>query len=237
MEKENYYVYKHTSPSGKVYIGLTKQQPERRWRNGNGYKSNPYFYRAILKYGWENIKHEIIAFNLTDIDAQNLEIELIATYNANDSKYGYNITSGGEHYRHSEHSKQLLSILHTGMKHSEETKKKMSVSRQGSKNAFYNKQHTLESKKKMSKSHLGKQLSEEHKQKLSDNGFYKNKYGKEHNRSISILCVETNSVYFSIREAERLLGISHTMISRCCKGKQKTAGGYHWQYYNEGLVV
>ena len=54
-----YVVYKHTTPSGKVYIGITGLKPERRWRNGNGYKDNEHFYRAILKYGWDNIKHEI----------------------------------------------------------------------------------------------------------------------------------------------------------------------------------
>lgn len=26
-----YSVYKHTSPSGKVYIGITKQKPVKRW--------------------------------------------------------------------------------------------------------------------------------------------------------------------------------------------------------------
>lgn len=30
-----YTVYKHTTPSGKVYIGITGQKPERRWQNGN----------------------------------------------------------------------------------------------------------------------------------------------------------------------------------------------------------
>lgn len=35
-----YTVYKHTTPSGKVYIGITKQKPWQRWNNGNGYKNN-----------------------------------------------------------------------------------------------------------------------------------------------------------------------------------------------------
>ena len=62
-----YTVYKHTCPNGKVYIGITKQKPERRWGiNGRGYKENEYFYRAIQKYGWQNIKHEIIAEGLTE---------------------------------------------------------------------------------------------------------------------------------------------------------------------------
>ena len=35
---DNYTVYKHTSPIGKVYIGITKMNPIRRWSNGKGYK-------------------------------------------------------------------------------------------------------------------------------------------------------------------------------------------------------
>ena len=48
---KRYIVYKHTSPSNKIYIGITCQDVERRWRNGDGYKSQKYFYRAIKKYG------------------------------------------------------------------------------------------------------------------------------------------------------------------------------------------
>lgn len=33
----NYIVYKHIFPNNKIYIGLTRQKPERRWRNGDGY--------------------------------------------------------------------------------------------------------------------------------------------------------------------------------------------------------
>ena len=36
-----YSVYKHTFPNGKVYIGITKQNPLKRWRNGTGYKGQP----------------------------------------------------------------------------------------------------------------------------------------------------------------------------------------------------
>ena len=50
-EERNYTVYKHTSPSGKIYIGMTCQKPKDRWgKDGNGYKGQP-FYNAIQKYG------------------------------------------------------------------------------------------------------------------------------------------------------------------------------------------
>ena len=34
-----FYVYKHTCPNEKIYIGITKQQPIKRWGyNGYGYR-------------------------------------------------------------------------------------------------------------------------------------------------------------------------------------------------------
>lgn len=92
-----YKVYKHTSPNGKVYIGITNQKPERRWcKNGQGYKENEYFCRAIEKYGWNNFNHEILAENLTEEEACNMEIKLIEEFNSTDRSCGYNRHSGGK---------------------------------------------------------------------------------------------------------------------------------------------
>lgn len=61
---DNRIIYEHISPSGKVYTGITSQNVERRWKNGMGYTGSPYFFGAIVKYGWVNITHNIIASNL-----------------------------------------------------------------------------------------------------------------------------------------------------------------------------
>ena len=34
----------------------------------------------------------------------------------------------------------------------------------------------------------------------------------------------------SIHDAERALKIANTHISKCCRGKAKTAGGYIWKF-------
>lgn len=90
-----YCVYKHTSPTGKVYIGITKRKPEKRWNGGHGYESNRYFYRAIQKYGWENFTHEIVADGLNQEDASEMERKLIAEYDSTNPVVGYNIEAGG----------------------------------------------------------------------------------------------------------------------------------------------
>lgn len=118
--RSDYKVYKHTTPSGKVYIGITCQDIEKRWEHGKGYKRNAHFYSAIEKYGWENISHEILFKNLTKEEAAAKEIELIAKFKSNDREFGYNKSKGGEKSAE-------------GVKRSAETRKKMSEAKKGTK--------------------------------------------------------------------------------------------------------
>lgn len=92
----NYTVYRHTSPSGKSYIGITKMKPSKRWKNGKGYinGSQILFERAILKYGWDNIKHEILLQNISKEEAKYSERYLIRWYKIHN--LSYNITDGGD---------------------------------------------------------------------------------------------------------------------------------------------
>lgn len=114
-----YSVYKHVCPNGKVYIGITSTKVKYRWgKNGSNYSGNKLFYRAIMKYGWDNITHEILYSDLTKEDACEKEIELIALYKSNDPKFGYNLSSGGE-------------LSAKGVRLSYETRKKMSRSHEG----------------------------------------------------------------------------------------------------------
>lgn len=75
---KTWIVYKHVSPSNKVYAGITSQSDiKRRWFRGSGYNRCPIFMKAILKYGWDNIKHQVLFTNLTEARAENLEKDLI----------------------------------------------------------------------------------------------------------------------------------------------------------------
>ena len=83
-EERPYCIYRHTSPSGKVYIGQTKHRDlNERWRNGRGYaaiKGKVPFRIAIEKYGWDNFTHEIIESGLTKDEANDAEIKWISYY-------------------------------------------------------------------------------------------------------------------------------------------------------------
>lgn len=78
-ENKPYYVYIHTCPNYWTYVGIS-QKPKQRWNNGEGYKDNKDFYKAIQMFGWENIKHEIVAETYYKWIAQKIERTLITHF-------------------------------------------------------------------------------------------------------------------------------------------------------------
>ena len=67
---------------------------------------------------------------------------------------------------------------------------------------------------------------------------YNSNYGTRNKRMAKskmkkVFCIELNRMFDSEKQAERELGIGVSRISECCLGKNKTAGGYHWQYADE----
>lgn len=109
---------------------------------------------------------------------------------------------------------------------------------------------------RISKSHKGKKLgspSEEARKKISEaqkkrfetdepwNKGKKNCFSEDtilkmrksqKNKPINLLNDEGVILksFESLMDAERQLGINASSIMRCCQGKQKTAGGFHWEY-------
>ena len=96
MNKESWTVYEHIFPTGDIYYGITSRPPEERWNNGNGYRGQKV-YELIKQYDWDTeIKHNIIAKDLSESEASILERELISYGRTNfPDKVKYNIASGG----------------------------------------------------------------------------------------------------------------------------------------------
>ena len=200
MENGNFSVYKHTSPNGKIYIGITSKNPLKRWKNGNGYKGNRHFWRAIVKYGWNNFKHEILFSGLTKNEACEKEIELIAKYKSNNQKYGYNHTIGGEinrgfHFTLSEESKRMISTRMIGNNNA--------GNQSGKNNHFYGHHHSKTAREKISAAQYNPVLQ----------------YDKDGN-----FIAEYANAY----QAELQTKIRHSLD--CCKHKRKSAGGYYWRF-------
>ena len=222
-----YTVYQHKNKiNGKVYIGITMQEPERRWGiNGINYKSSPHFYAAIQKYGWDNFEHIILFTNLTKEEACKKEQELIKKFNSINREFGYNSTSGGEVF-----------IMN------EETKQKISQAMKGNKNGLGH-PCSEEKKKKISEAQKGRRLTEEHKQKLSEAAKKRHipcsNQAKENIRKSShkkpVYCEEVDVIFESVQECSRQLDIPATNISKLCRGKGKTLKGYHLRYYDDTI--
>lgn len=54
--------------------------------------------------------------------------------------------------------------------------------------------------------------------------------GKTITSNKRVTCVETGEVFDSIKEASLKYGCHGSNISACCKGRVKSANGYHWRY-------
>lgn len=100
--EKQYCVYLHTIPKSitkydcdKYYVGITNDI-NRRWRQKGKMYERQIFYNAIKKYGWDNIKHEILFNNLSKEEAQQKEKEMIIFYNSQIGQNGYNVSEGGE---------------------------------------------------------------------------------------------------------------------------------------------
>lgn len=91
---ETYCVYMHIFPNNMKYVGITEfgDNPNERWKNGFGYTKNVGMFYDIVKYGWDNIKHEILYSNLSKQNAEKIESQLIKELDLINN--GYNRSNG-----------------------------------------------------------------------------------------------------------------------------------------------
>lgn len=219
---KEYCVYCHTNKiNDKRYVGITSQKPEQRWRNGNGYRNNEYFFRAIEKYGWHNFSHEILYTGLSKRDAERIEVRLIKEWETFKNAYGYNIELGGNATKTvSESTRHKISQALLGHDCSEFTRRKISEANKGKSSHMKGKKQTAKQVEKNRLAHFG--------QKPWNKGRSWTDEERAKCNGKAVVCVETKVIYLTAHEANRLTGIDFSSICKCCKGTVKTAGGYHW---------
>ena len=246
-----YKVYIHTNKiNNKKYIGVTRQLPEQRWKNGKGYVRNEYFYRAIQKYGWDNFEHEVVLVNLTKEQAEMFEVEMIKYYRSNQKEFGYNIEGGGNlHKEVSEETRQKVRESKLGNKnpnfgkcgklnpfygkhHTEEMKEYYRKINSGNNSPWYGRKHTEEEKRKISEANKGKKFTKEHRENLSKAKKGKNKGGKNY-QARKVICLEDLKTFNSIAEAGEYYNIESRDISAVCRKTRKSCHNLHFCYLED----
>ena len=236
-------VYRHVSPSGKSYIGVTKDI-KHRWRGkGNGYKGGTDIYDAIQRYGWDNFEHEIIASGLTRSEAYDMESSLIDKYNTTNPEYGYNLATGGLHPTFSEmFSKRLSASL---MRHPVSDKVKTALREANRKpiicletKEIFESGQDAANKMNLCRTSILKAANGRqntcggyHFAGLDD---YKKGEIKQfvpaepiYNR---VRCITTGEEYDNVCDASRKTGLSRRAISYACNGVHETCGGMKWEF-------
>ena len=224
----NYYVYVHIiaqSITGynneKYYVGITMREPMARWKDGKGYRHQERFWNAIKKYGWDNIKHFIIGSNLTHEMACFFEKHAIHYLQSNKREFGYNISPGGEggnvtgkvtavnqydidgHFiKHWKSASEAARGVNVDRTRITHAAKWGGIARGYQWRYSYNNEKTISPyRRKTQKSVYQYSIS-----------------GK--------LIKEYNSVLQACKET----GLKKDNIGHCLNGKNKTAGGYLWEY-------
>lgn len=167
-----YYIYKHTTPDGKCYIGQTTN-PKRRWKKG-AYASCPKFYQAIETFVWKSIAHEILCTCEDADEATEKEAYYINFYDSVNN--GYNTVIGAGKYLCGENN-PMYGISVKSLMTEEEIlawRRKLSIAQTGDRNGFYGKHHSTESIEKIRSKKIGVShklnLSDEQRQAISDRG-------------------------------------------------------------------
>lgn len=219
-ENRTWYIYCHTTPSGKRYIGQTRNDPQKRWGNGRGYSSQPYFKRAIDKYGWDNIEHVVLCSVSNQEYADFLERWFIERWDTTNPDKGYNCAKGG--------------AGPTGVTWDDERKQAFSEHMSGEGNPMYGRHHSPETIALMSKNRSGKEVSPEMREFRTNVLLAAN---KRRRKPIRQLDLEGNVIrtYPGMGEMEAETGFNHSCVWRVCRGKADTAYGFKWEYVDDEL--
>ena len=237
-ELRNYKVYVHIRKEPdengvyKRYIGITGVNLNERWKNGKGYKRKnrdgeySYFYKAILKHGWDNFTHILLLQNLTKKEALDWEVKLIKIHESDNEYYGYNGTSGGEHNIPNKATRKKNSESKKGVKNpmygkygplnpaygkrgelnplykiprTDEVKKKISIANSGKNNGMYGKTPWNKGTKGLTKANKG--------------SFKK---GMKPKNSIIVIRLIDNKIYESMKDCMYDNNISRETLYKHC---------------------
>jgi group I intron endonuclease len=230
------YIYKITSPTGRIYIGKTTRLNDRisYYRNNNN-KSQKMISNSISKYGWDNHIFEVIDESPIDI-LNDLEIKYIKEYNSfhYDNSEGMNLTRGGEGLSGRKLSAETIAkqiAKRIGTKRSDVTKKLMSDLKKGKTPSCTLNPKTEYFLQQARQNMLGRIVSEDEKNKRKQTRL--DRLIKQH-ESILQINPENNIIVkewvMLPKDIAHIFSIDDTNIVKCLNGKLNTCRGYIWRY-------
>lgn len=210
-------------------------------------------YNAIQKYGWDNFDHIIFAENLEEQEAKHIEILLIALYKSNVRRWGkesegYNETDGGDGslgFKHTENTKIYLSTLHS-----------IPIVQLDLQGTFIAEHSSMINASKTIGCHVSG-ISDCCNNILNtycgyiwalksdyETGNYSIVKKMKERKPLKGVAVEQYDIngklvdkYMSIASAARKNNINRSSIRDCCRGKQKTAGGFIWKCADDNIIL
>ena len=211
-------IYKWTNEiNKKVYIGQSINIYKRFLDYKKG-RFNQYMKRAIDKYGIDNFTIEILERNIDEDKLDEYEQKWIDYYESYKNENGYNIAP--------------IAGTTRGIKKSLDERMQMSIrasQRIGEMNPFYGKVHSDETKQKISKANSGKfkhSISIYQRERMNEGRLQTLERVKQIDKNNQ----EIIKIFESAVIASNETGVDYYGIRRCCRNKQKTAGGYMWEF-------
>ena len=224
-------------PNDKKYIGKTKKTlSQRQGHKWNRYKTCPLLWKAIQKYGTENIITEILFKGvLSDEEASEMERFFIAKFKTNANRYrnpqyGYNLTDGGEglvgwhptEERLEQMMQQLVKAKEVRLQKgvSEETRRKLSESHKGLRLGY---KMPEETKRKISKSNSLENISKETRKRKSE----------AHKKMVIATNKDTGEqlIFDSRMEAAEHFGVRDSAVTRWITGERNPSVPYIFENY------
>lgn len=240
------YIYKLTSPNGKIYIGQTINKKQRLYNyKKNGFKQQIKLWNSSQKHSWNPVDtFEIIEECLCGENKCYLNEREKHWIKYFDSfKNGLNCNEGGHgnlgHIPSEESKKKMSESWYKNEKENMERLKTLNVGRicsESSKNkkskALLNFKHNDSMKEKMREIGKNRVISDKTKEKIKSS-----KTGIISTKRMEVCQIDLDGNLIKIwdfaGEAESILKIPKGKISAVCLGQRKTTGGFKWKYKNE----